>query len=76
MRPGIHFANLKTSKRLQRVLKALRQAGRRGLTTWELISKARVCAVSACVSEIRRGGYQITCKREAENVFRYRLVNP
>lgn len=74
MRPGIHFANLRTSKRLQRVLKALRQAGRRGLTTWGIISKAMVCAVNSCISELRRNGYQITCKREAENVFRYRLA--
>ena len=74
MRPGIHFANLKTSKRLQRVLKVLKSVGKHGATTRDIVHMAGVMAVNSCISEIRRGGYQITCKREAENVFRYRIA--
>jgi len=72
MRTGIHSANLATSKRLQRVLKALKGSGKRGLSTWQIIAQARVCAVSAIISELRQGGVNIICKREAD-IFTYRI---
>lgn len=73
MRPNrIHAANLKTSKRLQRVLKTMKACGRHGATTRDIMYMANVCAVNSCIAELRVAGYPITCKREAD-VFRYKL---
>jgi hypothetical protein len=57
----MHSAKLDSSIRLQRVLKVLQRGGK--WTTRDIIRKARVCAVSACVSEIRDQGIQIECQR-------------
>ena len=71
----IRAARLASSPRLQRTLAALREAGPSGLTTWEIIHRAKVCAVSTCVDELNDpiNGFSITSKREAGNVWRYRL---
>lgn len=59
---SIHAAPL-TSPRLRRVLQLLVDGKPR--TTREIVRKARVMAVNACVSELRTHGAKITCVRQA-----------
>lgn len=56
----MHAASL-TSPRLQRVL-ALLSDGREH-TTRDIVRRARVMAVNACISELRVHGAQIDCQR-------------
>lgn len=58
---SIHAAPL-TSPRLQRVLRLLEDGKPR--TTRDIVRKARVMAVNACVSELRVHGAEITCIRQ------------
>lgn len=61
--PGrIHAASL-SSPRLRRVLKVLSDGHPR--TTREIVRKAQVMAVSACVAELREHGAEIHCVRQA-----------
>lgn len=74
----IHYAKLSDSPRLQRVLKALEDAGMVGLTTREIILKAEVCAVNTAIAELRSNGIKILCKPQGHspsgaNVYRYML---
>lgn len=57
----IHAANADTSKRPLRVLGVL--ADRKKHSTLSIISRARVCAVSSIVSELRSSGHRIDCER-------------
>ncbi len=59
---SIHAARL-TSPRLRKVLNVL--ADGRTLTTLDIVRRAKVLAVSACVSELRAHGAEITCIRQA-----------
>ncbi len=68
----MHHAHRKTSDRLRRVFRALKRAPRKGLTTRGLELRANVCAVSACISELRADGVPVECRREA-GLFWYRL---
>jgi len=52
-----------TSPRLQRVLKLLRDG--KPHTTRDIVRKARVMAVNACVSELRSHGAEIECRQQA-----------
>ncbi len=54
----MHAAPL-TSPRLQRVLALLRDG--RPHTTRDIVRKARVMAVNACISELRHHGARIDC---------------
>ena len=56
----MNHASLK-SGRLKRVLRVL--SDRREHTTWEIMSRAKVPAVSACISELRALGAEIACVR-------------
>lgn len=58
----IHAAPL-TSPRLQRVLALLSDGKPR--TTRDIVRKARVVAVNACVAELREHGAEISCVRQA-----------
>lgn len=58
----IHAASL-TSPRLRKVLKVL--ADGQTLTTLDIVKRAQVLAVSACISELRVHGAVITCVRQA-----------
>lgn len=60
----MHAAPL-TSPRLQRVLALL--ADGRPRTTREIVRKARVMAVNACVSELRQHGAEIVCTVQVVN---------
>lgn len=54
----MHAAPL-TSPRLQRVLALLRDG--RPHTTRDIVRRARVMAVNACISELRHHGAEIAC---------------
>lgn len=58
----IHAAPL-TSPRLQRVLQLLSDGKPR--TTRDIVRKARVMAVNACVAELREHGAESLCVRQA-----------
>ena len=60
-----------TSPRIARTLEVLRTADR-PLSTLDIISQARVCAVNSIVAKIRHHGIPVTCKREGD-VWFYRL---
>ncbi|RLB71359.1 MAG: hypothetical protein DRH04_01935 [Deltaproteobacteria bacterium] len=66
----MHAAKI-DSPRLQRVLSLLRMRG--WYTTWEIMKRARVCAVNTAISELRANGYDIECKRFGQNLYAYRL---
>lgn len=56
----MHAAGLQ-SPRLQRVLRVLRDG--RPLSTRQIIRKAGVMAVNACVAELRQHGAEIHCEQ-------------
>jgi hypothetical protein len=73
----MHFAKLDKSARLRRVLIFLRLRGKQGATTFEIITQARVAAVSPAISELRANGFGIDCHQERDGdakVFRYKLT--
>lgn len=67
---AMHFARVKNSKRLQRVL-GLLSSGRE-YSTREIIVHANVCAVNSIISELRQNGIRIACRVSA-GVYFYRL---
>lgn len=69
--PGIHYAKLANSPRLQR-LHALLMNGTE-YTTLEIMQSAKICAVSAAITELRRNGFDIDCKMVARGVYSYRM---
>lgn len=64
-------AKLSKSDRLKRVLKVLKRGG--AYSTRDLISKAKVCAVNSCISEIRANGKRVECFRRG-NIWFYMLA--
>lgn len=71
MEGTIHYAKLSTSPRLQR-LHALLKDGRE-YTTLEIMQSAKICAVSASITELRRNGFDIDCKMVARGVYSYKM---
>lgn len=65
-------AKIENSDRLKRTLKVLKRSKSKGCTTMEIIVGANVCAVNSIISELRRNGYHIVCKREGM-AWRYTL---
>lgn len=64
-----------TSPRLQRVLRVLED--RRPHTTRDIVRRARVMAVNACVAELRHHGAQIDCTArfvDGRRVFFYTMT--
>jgi len=64
-----------SSPRLQRVLALLRDG--QAHTTRDIVRRARVMAVNACVSELRAHGAEIECEARIKNGarrFYYRMV--
>lgn len=58
----MNAASLASSPRLQRVLAVLRPG--RPLTTRQIVRRAGVMAVSACVAELRQHGAEILCEQQ------------
>ena len=73
----MHHAQLSRSPRLQRALRALREAGG-WITTRSLIRRARICAVNSVIAELRENGAEIACEQRVTKSGRrrwsYRLV--
>ena len=57
----MHYAMLSKSERLKRVRDFLKDG--KAHSTLEIIKRAKVCAVSAIVSELRANGMSIDCQR-------------
>lgn len=57
-----------------RILAKLREAGSRGVTNSELWALGAHAAHSR-ISDLRKRGHKITCEREGQGVWRYRLVS-
>ena len=78
----MNYANLSRSHRLQRVRNVLMDAcaENQELSTLEIADRARVCAVSACVSELRAHGYTINCRRVndywGKRIWLYSMEHP
>lgn len=72
----MHAAKLSDSPRLQRVLAFLRERGKRGATTFEIINVANVVAVNSAISELRVNGHGVLCAQERggdARIYRYTL---
>jgi len=67
----MNAANADRSERLQRVLYALKNWGT--LSTRDIMRVANVCAVSACISELRANGYNIPPSERLNGNYYYRL---
>ncbi len=67
----MNAARLAKSDRLQRVKKLL--SDHKPHSTLDIFRKAKVCAVSSIVSELRVNGLDIKCKRMGD-VWYYRLT--
>lgn len=63
----MHSAKLSKSPRLQRVLNVLMDGNKH--TTRDIVRKAHVMAVSACISEIRDNGFTVMCERKDNRWF-------
>lgn len=68
----MNHAILQHSDRLKRVLAYLSDCKEH--STLEIAQGARVCAVSAAVSELRENGIAVTCRRD-KGVYFYKLGN-
>ena len=73
----MNAATLENSPRLKRVLAVLSDMAEH--STRQIMLEADVCAVSACVSELRDNGYQIACRqvrntRTGRRIWLYRLA--
>jgi len=60
-RKGIHYAKVKSSPRLRRVLEYLSRDDF-WHSTRDIMSGANVCAVNTCITELRRNKYEIEFK--------------
>jgi hypothetical protein len=73
----IHFADVKKSHRLRRMVKAL---GRSWRTTAELQAITRSMCVHTDISELRANGKDILCRYDSTDaqtgakIYRYRLI--
>ena len=66
----MNHASLAQSPRLQRVLAYLSDCKEH--STLEIAQGARVCAVSAAISELRENGIAVACRRQ-KGVYFYNL---
>lgn len=75
---SIHYADIKNSPRLQRLLQCLEaQPKETGgwITTRSIIQQADICAVNSAVTELRCNGYTVDARKsKVENAWEYRLV--
>ena len=73
----MHFANVKKSNRLRRMLRAL---GRSWRTTAELQAATGLMAVHTDISELRANGKDVLCRYDhtdtqtGSRIYRYRMI--
>lgn len=60
----MHYAKLENSPRLQRTLEVL--ADKEKHSTLDLIQQTGSCAIASIVSELRRNGIGVECKRSGD----------
>jgi hypothetical protein len=70
----MHYAKLKDSKRLQRVLSLLQDGAKH--STRDIVLRAGVCAVNSVVSELRANGITVNCDfrgrtENGDSIFEY-----
>ena len=75
----MHAAKLEKSARLSRVYRLLSAGGEH--STREIGDRAKVCAVSSIISELRDNGADIRCRlivrqSTGQRFYLYRLVRP
>lgn len=75
----MHAARLDRSDRLRRVHALLAGGGEH--STLEIVTGARVCAVNACIAELRENGAEIVCRQTTchatgERIWLYRMTRP
>ncbi len=66
----IHVADLRTSKRLQKVFRFLHERGERGATGGAIIWKTRIVGLSDAIWELRsplNGAFKIACEYQRTN---------
>jgi hypothetical protein len=72
---GIKYANLDTSKRLQRLMNYLSDLKEH--STRDIIRGAKICSVNTAICELRKNveffGLCITCKRVSRHVWVYQM---
>lgn len=61
----MHYAKLKESKRLQRVLALLQDGAKH--STRDIVIRAGVCAVNSAISELRANGLTVNCEFAGRN---------
>lgn len=75
---SIHYADIKNSPRLQRLLQCLESQPKESggwVTTMSIIEQAKVCAVNSAISELRRNGFTVDARKsKTGNAWEYRLV--
>lgn len=72
----MHNARLDKSPRLQRTLKALRNA-KGEISSFDLTLQVRTPSIGTAISELRANGAKINCRQEAKNgkrVYYYSLI--
>ncbi|WP_170562401.1 hypothetical protein [Ruegeria atlantica] len=74
----MHAAKLSRSPRLQRVHACLADGAEH--STLDIVRRAGVCAVNACIAELRDNGARISCRQSVsprgERIWLYRMVRP
>lgn len=69
----IHFADFTKSKRLQNFIVAVLKHP--GLTTLDIIERARTCNPHTCKSECEAQGFIIQCERDTLGLYRYTVIS-
>lgn len=67
----MNSASIERSARLKRVRDLLKDG--KEYSTYQIIQKTKVCAVSAVISELRENDCDIRCQRRGDRWF-YRMV--
>ncbi len=71
----MNYRNAEKSAQLKHILELLVGRGTTGATTLELSNASGSLNVATCISELRHGGYNITCAQEratgTARVYRY-----
>lgn len=78
-KPSDHVADLKTSKRLQKLLRFMYRRGEKGATTGAIFYFTRICGIPQAIHELRANGCKINCvfersTRAGTRVYRHTLV--
>jgi nitric oxide reductase activation protein len=71
--PGIHYAKLDSSSRLQKLLMHLSDGAEH--STLDIIKNTSLCAINSAISELRRNGIAVTCRRIGREVWTYQLTD-